>query len=178
MRFNLIVTTFRHAEHYASSELMDILKELGDDNPEIHYSNISGLLLCHTRLEPLRVIRGLYELIDMEPWRIRYILRCIPIEVVVDTSLEAIKDACIRLSGERIKPDESFRITVEKRHASIESAQIIKAVAEHIDRRVDLEHYDWNILIQVIGRSTGISIVKEHDIFSSVKAKRGVSSVQ
>jgi tRNA acetyltransferase TAN1 len=111
--------------------------------------------------------------VQEEPWRIRYILRCIPIEDVVNTRIEEISASCVRLARAKIGMHESFRITVEKRFASdIHSMDIIRAVAQHIDRKVDLKHYDWNILIEIVGDKSGISVLKQKDVFSSVKAKR------
>ncbi len=170
--FNLIVTTFRYAERDAYNELLELLGGIGDDNAKISYTSISGLLLCYTNLNPFDVINALYAIVKEEPWRIRYILRCIPVEEVVDTYIEEISEACIRLVDAKISMHESFRITVEKRHSSIHIMDIIKAIAERIDRRVDLRNYDWNILVEVVGSKSGISVLKAKDVFSSVKVKR------
>jgi tRNA acetyltransferase TAN1 len=172
-RFNILVTTFRYSEHNVSNEIVELLKNLGDDNAKVFYTRISGLLLCYTNLDPFIVVNHLYSIVQEEPWRIRYILRCIPIEDVVNTRIEEISASCVRLARAKIGMHESFRITVEKRFASdIHSMDIIRAVAQHIDRKVDLKHYDWNILIEIVGDKSGISVLKQKDVFSSVKAKR------
>lgn len=173
--FNLIVTTFRYAEHDAYNELLELLRSLEDYNANISYTSISGLLLCYTNLNPFDVINSLHAIVREEPWRIRYILRCIPVEEVVNTCIEEISRACIRLADAKISMNESFRVTVEKRHSGIHTMDIVKAVAERIDRRVDLKNYDWNILVEVLGSKSGISVLKAKDVFSSVKVKRHLS---
>lgn len=57
--FNLIVTTFRHMESEAASEILSLLKEMGDEQPEIYRMDVSGLLTARTNLDPHEVIRNI-----------------------------------------------------------------------------------------------------------------------
>lgn len=132
---------------------------------------IKGMILVRTSLDPLTVINKLKELVISEPWQLRYILRVLPIQVVVPTRLDTITDAASELIS-KIGRD-TFRVTVEKRHNnSLGSMQIIKSIAERIDNRVNLEEPDWVILVQVLGAVTGVSILRPNQIFSSVVEKR------
>ncbi|MEM2759841.1 MAG: THUMP domain-containing protein [Nitrososphaerales archaeon] len=169
--FDLIVTTFRHMEHEAASEIYALLKEIGDEQPEVIRTSVSGLLTVRTHLDPYIVIHEIRERVQEEPWNVRYLLRLIPIDVVVNTNIDEIKDAVAKLAP-RILENETFRVTVEKRHSDILSADIIKNVAEVIDRKVSLDVQDWIVLVEVIGKETGISVVRPDFIFSSVKVKR------
>jgi tRNA acetyltransferase TAN1 len=132
---------------------------------------IKGMILVRTSLDPLTVISKLKELVASEPWQVRYILRVLPIQVVVPTRLDTITDATSELISKIGK--DTFRVTVEKRHNnSLGSMQIIKSIAERIDNRVNLEEPDWVILVQVLGAVTGVSILRPNQIFSSVVEKR------
>jgi tRNA acetyltransferase TAN1 len=170
--FNLLATTFRGAEHAASSELFALLKSLGDEAPTVYTTKVSGLIACHTTLSPSAVIQAIREKVQSEPWSIRYLLRLIPIERVVETDLESIRAAAEELSA-KIGENESFRITIDKRFTSLRSQEIITAVAKNINRRVDLEKPDWVLMIQVVGGRTGVSILRPTDILSVSKTKRG-----
>lgn len=68
----------------------------------------------------------------------------------------------------------SFRVTVEKRHCTaIRSYEIISAIAEHFpDRKVDLVNPNWIILVEVLGKLTGISVIRPNQIFSFAIEKR------
>jgi tRNA acetyltransferase TAN1 len=68
----------------------------------------------------------------------------------------------------------SFRVTVEKRHCTtIRSYEIISAIAEHFpDKRVDLVNPNWIILVEVLGKLTGISVIRPNQIFSFAIEKR------
>jgi tRNA acetyltransferase TAN1 len=109
----------------------------------------------------------LVDMLKEEPWRFKYILRVLPIEKVAQAELDII---CryIREISARIKPLQTFRVTVEKRHNSINSNCLIQGIASEIDRKVNLSNPDWIILVEVIRNVAGLSIIKPHNIFSSV----------
>jgi len=70
---------------------------------------------------------------------------------------------------------DTYRITVEKRHSEIPTNEIIGEIAEKIQNKVSLEKFDWIILIEILGKITGIAILKEDDILSTQKVKRSLS---
>jgi tRNA acetyltransferase TAN1 len=171
MNFNLIASTFKHREEDAQDELLEILEMLGDCESESQATDISGIVLGYTKLDPFQIVKALRELVKNEPWQIRYVLRLLPIEVVVYTESENIKNAAKKLTL-KIQSGDTFRITVERRHTSINSSDIISTIAKEIDNKVDLENPDWIVLVQVVGGQTGISVIKPNQIFRSVVEKR------
>ncbi|MEM4466003.1 MAG: THUMP domain-containing protein [Nitrososphaerota archaeon] len=170
-KFNLLVTTFRGQEVVASSEIRDLLNYLGDSSPEVEITKVSGLLTVKTSLDPFHVIERVGEILSTEPWRVGSLLRFIPIEDVVPSRIEDIAESVEKLAS-KIPEDASFRITVEKRHTSLSSQDIIKASAEKVQRRVDLKNPDYIVLIEVIGGVTGISVLKPSQILSTTKFEK------
>ena len=171
---NLIVTCARHFEPETTEELEKILGELGDDEPEIITTGMSGILTVKTIIDANQVTEKLKAKIDDEPWSIRYILRVIPIERVSKTDVTEIKNNALDLS-QKIADDESYRITIEKRNSEISSKELISSIADNIDRKVSLDNPDWVLLIEVLGPNSGISVIKEENILSVEKAKRSIS---
>lgn len=167
----MLVTTHRHMETEAREEINLLLEEFGDNVPEINNSGLSGLLTCKTSLDPLDVVQKIKKIVQDDPWKVRYVLRLIPIDIVVNTDLIDIKNAAKDLAN-RIDQSQTFRVTVEKRSSKIHSNEIIEAIATVIDRKVSLEKHDWVILVEVIGKETGVSVIKPENIFSAVKVKR------
>ncbi len=167
----MLITTYRHMEAEAHEEINFLLEEFGDNVPMINNSGLSGLLTCKTSLDPLEVVQKIKKIVQDDPWKVRYVLRLIPINIVVNTDLIDIKNAAKDLAN-RIDRNETFRVTVEKRSSKIHSNEIIEAIATVIDRKVSLEKHDWVILVEVIGKETGVSIIKPENIFSAVKMKR------
>ena len=171
---NLIVTCARHLEGETEDELIDILDELGDSDVKISVSSMSGIITVQTKLNPIEVVRKMKEMVLDEPWSIRYCLRIIPIQKVVETNIEEIEKSISNMSSE-INEKESYRILIEKRNSDISSKEIITKIANGIKNKVSLDFPDKIILIEILGIITGISIIKKSDILSLEKTKRSMS---
>jgi tRNA acetyltransferase TAN1 len=171
---NLIVTCARNLEGEAEEEIIDILDELGDPDIKISVSNMSGIITIQTKLDPIEVVRKMKEILLDEPWSIRYCLRVIPIQKIVETNLEKIQE-CISSISNKIEDDESYRILIEKRNSDISSKEIITNIANQIKNKVSLDFPDKIILIEILGIVTGISLIKKSDILSLEKTKRSMS---
>ena len=171
---NLIVTCARHLEGDTEDELIDILGELGDSDVKISVSSMSGIITAETKLDPIQVVRKMKEMLLDEPWSIRYCLRVIPIERVIETGIEEIEKTISSMSNQ-IEEKESYRILIEKRNSDISSKEIITKIANRIRNKVSLDFPDKIILIEILGIITGISILKKSDILSLEKTKRSMS---
>ena len=64
---NLIITCARHLEQETEQELRKILDEMGDSEPEITITRMSGILTAKTSLEPTEVTRKIKEMLLDEP---------------------------------------------------------------------------------------------------------------
>ena len=170
--FNLLVTTSRGNEEDLCSEIWYLLREIGDDTVQVEITGITGLITAKTALNPFEAIEKLREIMEKRPYEFRYTLRVIPIETVVPTDLREIERAATELAS-KIGEDETFRVTVEKRFTELSSKEIIEAAAVNVKRKVDLESPDKIILVEVVGRLTGISVVKSRDVMSVTKERFG-----
>ncbi len=158
-------------EREASLEFDSLLFEMGDTRPNTERTKVSGLLTAKTSLEPIKVIRHIRKIVLDEPWNVRYVQRVIPVDIVVNTNIDVMKNEIARLSS-RIGKHETFRILIEKRHCNLASYDIIRNVGSVIERKVSLGQQDWLVLIEIIGEDTAISVIRPEDIFSAVKIKR------
>ena len=171
---NLIITCARHLEEDTEEELRDILDELGDSEIEVSISDMSGILTAQTKLDPIEVVKKMKEMLLDQPWSIRYCLRIIPIQKVIETKIEVIEMEISNISNQ-ILDGETYRILIEKRNSDISSKEIITKIAHEIKNKVSLDFPDKIILIEILGGMTGISIIKEADILSIEKTKRSMS---
>lgn len=168
--FNILATTSKGNETEACSELWYLLGEIGDPSSVVEKSGVSGLVVAKTSLKPIEVTEKLRAILRERPYEFRYLLRVIPIEKVVRTSLDEIKRAAAEL-GAKIRENETYRVTVEKRFTGTSTKDIIEAAASAVNRKVNLENPDKILLIEVIGGLTGMSVLKPQDILSIVKEK-------
>ena len=168
---NLIITCARSLESETKNEISKILDELGDQEPEILNVGMRGILMVNTIIEPSKIMDYVKNKVIEEPWLIRYCLRIIPIQMITETEIDKIKQNVIKLK-DTIQKNDSYRITIEKRNTSISSNEIITEIAKIFPNKVSLNQPDWIILIEILGNKTGISILKNDEMFSLDKAKR------
>jgi tRNA acetyltransferase TAN1 len=169
--FNLLATTAKGSEEDACSEIWFLIGEMGDREVKVDKTGIRGLIAARTVLNPFNVIDKLRDILKERPYEFRYTLRVIPIEKVVRTDLSEIQHAVNELAG-KIGENETFRITVEKRFTTTQTRDIIEAAAANIQRRVDLARPDRIVLIEVVGGSTGISVINPEEILSVAKERK------
>jgi len=170
----MIITCARHLEPETEEELCDILEEFGDSDVKVTITEMSGILTAETKLDPVEVVRKIKEMVLDEPWSVRYCLRIIPIQKVIETKIEEIEKTVSEMSEEIIE-GETYRISIEKRNSNLSSQEIIKKVATKIKNKVSLEFPDKVVLIEILGNKTGISILKKSDVLSIEKTKRSIS---
>ena len=168
---NLIITYARSLESETKNEIKKILDELGDQEPEILNVGMRGILMVDTIIEPSKIIDCVRNKIVEEPWLIRYCLRIIPIQSITKTNIDKIKQNVIKLK-DSIQKNDSYRITVEKRNTSISTNEIITEIAKIFPNKVSLNKPDLIVLIEILGDKTGISILKDSELFSLDKSKR------
>ncbi len=169
---NLIVTCARHFENETKDEIKTILDELGDQNPEISLTEFSGILSVNTSINPIEVVKKIRRKLEDEPWAIRYTMRAIPVSAITKTDIQEIRNAA-QNQAKILEPNETYRITIEKRNSSISSGEIISQIADTIPNKVSLEKYDWIILVEILGGITGVSVLRDEDVLSVEREKRG-----
>jgi tRNA acetyltransferase TAN1 len=164
MEYNLLATTEKMTMSGACSQLWMNLRALGDPEPKVNKTRIKGIIWGATTLDPVEAIRGLRKNMKEEPARYDKLFRILPVLNWVNTSLENIV-AEVENQKTRVAEDDTFRVTLEKRRTELRSMEVIGPVAELFDNTVDLENPDWVVLIEIMGKMTGVSIVPADSIF-------------
>ena len=152
-------------------EITKLLDEFGDSNPKVLKTRFSGILKAQTVLEIHELIKKIREKIEDEPWELRYSSRIIPIQKICPTDLISIRENVIDLIS-IIKRNETYKISIEKRDSELCRNDIISNIANLLTNNVSLEQPDWEIIIQIIGSETGISVMPKNSILSISKLKR------
>jgi len=163
--FNLLISTFRRRENEACTEIWYLLETLGDPASQVEPSGIPGLVLVRTSLNPFHVTKSLRDIFHKSPEEFYYVLKAIPIEEVVELDLEELSLLGARLES-KIKPEETFRITLEKRYSSLNREAVITAVARKINREVNLESPAKTVWLGILDGFVGVSILDPDDVFS------------
>lgn len=168
--FNLLATTERIFESKACSELWILLRAIGEESPVVDRIGIWGLIAAKTSFDPIDAVIKMTKEIRENPTKYNSLFRVLPIQKLVQTSLENIVESSKEYS-KIIKSEESFRITFEKRRSKLSSRTVIEAVAEEFQQKVDLKNPDWVLLIEILGRKTGISMIRSSEMLNIQKER-------
>lgn len=167
--FNLLVSHHWTAIGKARGEIAYFLKLLGDEQPLIERTMARGIIGVKTHLDPREVVARLKTLFDKDPSRFQYTLKWVPVDLWTNSDLESMKTA-VKQVKDKIKHGERWRITLEKRRYTLyHKIDIIKALAELIDEKVDLTNPDKILRIDIMGKYTGVSVLSPGEIFSTTK---------
>jgi tRNA acetyltransferase TAN1 len=162
----------RDRERAAKSEVQYFIGDLLDDAKlRVYRTPISGLLAALTALNPFDVVHRLKEFALENAYQFRFSIRFTPIEKCVSTSIEDIVNATKELSH-KIDENDSFRVTVRRRHTELEHMEIVNAAAAVISRRVDLDQPDKTVWIEIVGEWTGVSILNQNEDILSIMTMR------
>jgi tRNA acetyltransferase TAN1 len=167
---NLLATSEIWRESEACSELWMLLRAVGDETPVVDRTRVRGIISAQTGLAPIEAIRRLRVELQGNPEGFRVLLRIIPIQATVPTEIEAMVKKTMEMAT-RIGEKESFRITLEKRMTDLRSREVIDAVAKDINRKVDLENPDWIVLVEIVGKVTGLSVIPADGILNIQKER-------
>jgi len=168
--FNLLVSCSWGDYGRAKEEIFRVLRALGDENPLVRRTFAEGIIGVKTCLDSREVVHGLRRLFDEDPSLIQHTLKWVPVDLWTYSDMESMKKAVTEL-GKEIEADEKWRMTVEKRrYTQFHKIEIIRELAELIDRKVDLENPDKIVRIDIIGKYAGLALLKPQDIFSTSKS--------
>ena len=164
------MTSAKGLEARASAEFKEIALLSGIRKLTIDRSAYDGVIEVDVE-NPRALMSYITEFVRSEPFKVRYIMRIIPVDRVVDTKLEDIVKAVKEL-GTAIGPGETFRITIEARDSPYKDKELIGAIADAVDRKVNLESPDKVVLLQIFGEYAGVSVISPNDVISIQKLKR------
>jgi len=160
-----LVSTSRYNETNAKSELWFILLICGDTYPIISGLQFPGLITALTNLNSKQVIAKIKKIQEKNPNFFQFILKIIPIDFTCETDIKTIKYIIQENHKDFLNERESFKLILKRRHhQKIEREHFIETIARDLDYKVDLEHPDKIIRIEILGNISGISFLKESEI--------------
>ena len=167
----LLVSCGRNLERATASEIVYALQTKLDLNQRGVYARLTGISGLVTVKIPksisvLNVVEELRKLDEEGPFFI-HALKIKPIDTVINADLELMKDTIPKLIMDMVG---TYRISPQKRHTSFSTSVIIEAAASVIPNKVDLTNYDWELLIEVVGRHMGLTAAPRGYVFSTHKA--------
>lgn len=167
--FNLLVSCPWPFVGKARREIAYFLRQIGDEKPVIKSTVARGIIGVKTRLNAREIIKELKTLFSHDPGRFQYTSKWIPVDFWTNSDIELMREAVEHARG-KIKHGEGWRMTVERRRYTLyHKIDIIMALAGLVEEKVDLTNPDKILLIDIIGKSAGVSIILPNEVFSTTK---------
>ena len=165
--FNLLVSYGWGTFNQAKNEIIKFLKVFGDENPIVERTVARGICGIKTKLKSRDVIKKVREAYKKDPLKINFAIKWVPVDNWCKSDLNEMKKVVEKI---KIKKGEKWGMDVEKRrYTEYHTDEIIKELAKGIKEKVDLEHPDKILRIDILGENAGISILKPEEIFSTRK---------
>lgn len=167
---NLLVTSQKGSEAKASAEFKEIALQRGHRKLHIEKAGFDGIL--EIEIENSRdFIAFMRDYVRSEPFRVHFIQRMIPVDIVADTTLEQIKEAATQIAPQVLE-GETFRIDITDRESPVSRKELIDTIAGVFDRKVNLNSPDKVFNVEVMGEYTAMSVARPDEILSITKLKR------
>jgi len=137
----------------------------GDTYPIVSGLQFPGLITALTNVNSKQVIAKIKKVQEKNPNFFQFILKIIPIDFTCETDIKTIKYIIQENHKDFLNERESFKLILKRRHhQKIEREHFIETIARDLDYKVDLEHPDKIIRIEILGNISGISFLKESEI--------------
>ncbi|MEE9410816.1 MAG: THUMP domain-containing protein [Candidatus Heimdallarchaeota archaeon] len=156
----LIISCGRTLERNASSEIYYILTELLDyvDVNVEPVKDISGLSIAVFTIDPIVTIERIKEIAEKDISAMRYVLKLVPIQYRILTSLENYEIVSKHFSL-KIDEGDTWKINLRRRHTTISREEIIKKIASKINKgKVMLDNPKKYLIVEVLGKWTYFSL--------------------
>jgi len=144
------------------SELHNILLKLGDKKSDTELV-ASGMMGLSTELNPRNVIESIQDNFVSNPDSIRFIKKLVPIDYFTDLDKlnETIKDDI-----KSIIKDNLYNVEVHVHSGNADSNVIRNEVTDIIKGRINEDHPQLIIRIDIFESKAAIGLLKSSDIFS------------
>ncbi len=166
-KFNVLLSCSRFREVESCQELHRLVEE----DPKLcelswcKMTGISSLVVAQVNCDSHGFIQQLAQVVKNMPWSVREMLKIQPIDLVVESSLEAIRTGTQQLA-QRMPKDAKFRVNLHRRDTKLDRNTLLHEVAIQFPGEVDLEDFEWICSVEILGPITGLALIKEEEILT------------
>jgi 2-dehydropantoate 2-reductase len=164
---NLLVSYSRGHYGRARREIAHLLGRFGAARPGVAQSGVPGLCVVHTGLDSRRVVARCAELGRTEPQAFGFTMKWVPVDWWCAPDLDALARLIEARIAPRIGARETWAMQVEKRGwAQYRTAEIVRRLAELVERKVSLKAPDKRVRIDFVGDAVALSLLAPGEVFS------------
>lgn len=170
---NLLVTFDPPQKKGSEAEARKLLSEAGEEGPEFLPVEVGGVFEVRVKGDPKALVGKLRAACAEHPEKFKHTHRWIPIEEWTESDLQHLEQVVAK-AGQRIQPQERWRLKVVKRNYAQPSPRIVEALARHIDRpNVDLVNPEKVVRVEIVENHAGVSVLGEGEWLNVAKVRSG-----
>ncbi|VVB80827.1 Uncharacterised protein [uncultured archaeon] len=167
MEPNLLVSYNPNAGYFSGkAEIHNLLVKFGDQKEEMELM-VPGIIGVKTKLDARNLIEDLRERYVSDPNVLSATLKWVPadywcdatVDVIVKTVKEEVKDMFLR--------DDVYAIEVINHKSDLHHEQIIEAIVPWLKGKVDLEHPQKILRIELFDKQASVTLLLPKNIFSA-----------
>lgn len=147
------------------SEIHNLLVKFGDQKEEMELM-VPGIIGVKTALDARNLIEDLKEMHAGDPSILNFTLKWVPADYWCNATLDDIK----RIVREEIKDmflvGDQYSIEVLKHKSELHHEQIIEAVAPMLKGKVNLDHPQKILRIELFDKRVSVTLLLPKNIFS------------
>jgi tRNA(Ser,Leu) C12 N-acetylase TAN1 len=167
---NLLVSASWKAPGRARREIIGWLRALGDRMPVVSRTERKGIMSVRTALDPREAIRRLRDVHAVTPGAFQYTYKWVPVDLWSAPDVTSLRQVVTGLR-DRIAPGERWRVTVERRTEQCPpSLDVIAAVVDLVESKVDLTHPHKVLLIELFEREAALAVLAPTDTLTTAAA--------
>ncbi len=166
-KFNILLSCSRFREVESCQELHRLVEE-DSKLCELNWcktTGISSLVVAQVDCDCHDFVQRLTQVVKNMPWSVRELLKIQPIDLVVESSLEAIRAGTQQLA-QRMPKDAKFRVNLHRRDTDLARKTLLREVATQFPGEVDLEDFEWICAVEILGPITGLALIREEEILT------------
>lgn len=169
--YNLLVTFHGNQKGHSETEVRERMKELGAHLERLETCEVEGVFLLQVGGDSKVLVSQLKRLCHEDPVGFQYTHHWVPIERWVPSNREVIRKNAVEM-GEGIGDDETWMMHLHKRHMPEHYDDLIAYLTEPLNRgRVSLTDPDKILAVEILGKSTGMSLLTRHELLDVNKVR-------
>ena len=149
------------------SEIHNILTKLGDQKAEMELL-VPGIISVKTTLDAREVVEEVREMFAGDPNSLSCTLKWVPVDYWCDATPDQIKATVKEEIKDLFVPDDQYVVDVLAHRSALTSEQIISAIVPLLKGKVNLDHPQKVIRIELFDKRACVSLLKPADIFSVI----------
>lgn len=150
------------------SEIHNILTKLGDQKSDQELL-VPGIIGVKTKLAGRDVVEEVREMFASDPNFLTHTLKWVPADLWCAGTLDAIKAVVREDIKEMFAADDQYAIDVVKHRSDLHAEQIVEAIAPMLRGKVNLEHPQKILRIELFDKLASVTLLKPKDVFSVAK---------